>query len=488
MNIFVFLKNFITRHLDILFINCVIFFVGYYLFFTLSVNPLDIDELYTINMLSLNNIFEIIKIGNIFDNHPPLYHTIMYVFTQIFGISEYIIRIPSVIFFLISIYLSFILIKKLFSSTDAIVSIIVMIIFFPHPWVSQYARGYSLLLLFTLITMLLFVDILRYKQNNINKNIPFNLVISYIVISLCCMYSHYFGCIIVFTELLFLVLIFGKKIVKEIVSICVIIAILYVPWLLLIRLKQIRRIPPDFMEWISWNVFADYNVIVLFILIVLALIPIIHEIIKYRNIKFVINKNISFFTVLFLFLFPYLFVCLLYILGITCYQPRFLIISIVPFYILIARGINIVNKKSVIFLLVVIIVLSALWQRKHFIPFLDNPEYIINFVINDHNKTKRPILFINNRVDMFREYYQYHCDKYLNKDMNNSVKIVFDYDKYHYYTINDDIEMLSRIYNNQYIWVIDCTTTYDVNKFLDTKNIIKFNDKLPQIYLIKNKL
>jgi len=486
MNIFVLLKNFIVRHLDSLFISCVIFFVGCYLFFTLSVNPLDIDELYTINILSLNNIFEIIRIGNIFDNHPPLFHIIMYVFTQIFGVSEYIIRIPSVIFFLISIYLSFILVKKLFSTTDAIVSIIIMIILFPHPWVSQYARGYSLLLMFTLITMLMFVDILKYKQNNINKNISFNLFISYITVSLCCMYSHYFGCIIIFTELLFLVIIFGKKIVRELVYIFIIIAIFYLPWLLLILPKQIRRGPPNFIEWINWNVFGDYNAIILFILIFLALIPIIHEIIKYRNIKFAINNNMSVFAVLFLFLFPYLFVYLLYILGITCYQSKYLIISIIPFYVLIARGINIVKRKSIIFLLVVIFVLSALWQKQHFIPFLDNPEYIINFVINNHNKTKRPILFINNKVDMFREYYQYHFDKYLKKDINNSVKIVFDYDNYH--NINNDIKMLSRIYNNQYIWVIDCTMTYDVNRFLDTKNIVKFNDKLPQIYLIKNKL
>lgn len=477
--------KFIKNHWDALFVGIILFFTGYRLFLTLAVNPLNIDELYTLNILNRTNFFEIIKIGNILDNHPPLYHIFMFVYTRVFGISEYIIRIPSVIFFLLSGYITFILAKKLFSASEGVASVIVLVMLLPHPFISQYARGYSLLVFCTVLTFYFLLNILRYKKDNINENIPVSLMFFYIAVSLCCSYAHYFGCIIVFSELLFLFIVFNRKILRDLLVITAVLTILYLPWLLLVSIKQVRTFAPDFLEWINWNVFGNYNIFILFFLICIGLIPVVYDFLKYKNIQTVFYKHTSDFLILFLFLFPYLFVYILHKFGIQCFQSRYLAISIIPFYILIARGLSVLGrKKYILFLLLAVFVISSLKQKRNFMPFLDNSEYAVKYVIDNHNNTAKPILFIN-EFEMFKNYYKYHCDKYLDQTIANKNVKVINYETG--ININSDIVMLSRISAHEYIWLVDCSMDSHIEQLRASNYIVVVKSELPQIYLVKNK-
>lgn len=484
MNIKEILKKFIIKYYDNIIVLFIIGIAAYSLFSNISINNLEHDELYTLNMLTMNNLFDIIKIGNVTDVNPPLYHAVMFFYTRIFDLSEYMIRIPSVVFFLITLYLIFIFTKRLFGAVDGIVSVLVTAMLFPHEWVSLLARGYALLVLFTVITMIFLDNIIRYKMKNNDKNISYRILICYIVSAIFCIYTHYFGGILVFSELFFLFIVFNKKVLKEIFIIIVPLMVFYVPWLLLISPHKVDVVHPNFIEWINWSVHANYNLFVVIFFAFIPVVPIIFDILKDKRIKLICNKYLSVLMLFFLFLFPYFLILFMYKIGIKCYQSRYLIISIIPFYILIAHGIAIAGRRKIIILIItVLFIIYGIKQKEPVFRMSQEAEYNINFIVKNHKKTGRPVLFIKD--GMFEIYHKFHYDKYFNNETNkNNVKLLL-YSEVN--QINQTIEELSRMCGNNFIWVIDSTLMYDMNSVSLNKDIVKFNSKLPPIYLVKNK-
>lgn len=462
-----FKQNIIHNFLLIL----ILIFTAIIFFNNLSQTPLDIDELFTLNLLYLNNLSELINLGSILDNHPPLYLLIMYFFTKIFGLSEYIVRVPSVIFSIISFYLVFVLGKKIHSKTYGFTSLIITAILIPKPWIAFYARSYILLLLFSILTMINLVNIIHFKTKNPNKETSVSMLFYFVLSSLLCIYTHYFGCILIFCELLFLFMVFRKKIIKEIIVIVASLISLFAPWLFIIHLKQTYTIPPVFTEWLKWNVFNNYNVYWLLAVIIIGIICFCYNIKTYSK-----EKKIYFFLILYLFLFPFILVCSIDKFIIKCYQNKYLIISLIPFYMMIANTfVTLLKNKTGLFLtLIIFYLLSA----KQIIPPDAFTEHNIKFVINDHNLFNRPVIIID-KHKMFAKYHKYHFDKYANP---YNITFIYDFDKD---KIIEEINKVVNKNNNHYIWLIDATTIYDINQLSDEKNIVEINKSLPSIYLVK---
>ncbi len=469
--------SFLKKNLYQLILLVLLSFVSVKLISGLTANPLFMDELFTLNILYSNDLYKIILYGNILDNHPPLYHLIMFVFTQCFGVSEFIIRLPSVIFNIISIYLIFILAKKLFSPTHGFISAITAIILMPHVYISQNARGYSLLLLLSILTMISLVNIINYKLQYKDKKIPFSILFYYIISSLLCIYTHYYGCILVFCELLFLFLFFYKKILREIFIITISLTLLFGPWLLISFPNGLDIVNPSFINWINWCCFENYNIYILIFLIIIGVFLYILKI-KNLNIEIIKEKYYSFALVLFLFIFPFLLVYFIHYNIIRCYHHRHLIISLAPFYILIANTfVSISKNKIFLFVLVFAFYLSAIKQRNNFIIF-NNCEYYLKFMITDCNNNNRPILVID-KGETFWRYYKYHFDKYLiNK---NNLTYIEDYSKQDINQTVDTIK-LSTVY--EYIWLLDSTSFCNITAICN-KNLIVISSMLPTIYLAK---
>lgn len=469
--------SFLKKNVHQLILLVLLFFTAVKLISGLTANPLFMDELFTLNILYSNDLYKIILYGNILDNHPPLYHLIMFVFTQCFGVSEFIIRLPSVFFNIISIYLIFILAKKLFSPTHGLISAIVAIILMPNVYISQNARGYSLLLLLSILTMIFLLNIISYKLKQKEKKIPFNILFFYIFSSLLCMYTHYYGCILVFCELLFLFLFFYKQIFKEIFIITISLTLLFGPWLLISFPNGLDIVNPNFINWINWCCFENYNIYILTSLIIIGILLYIINI-KNLNIEIIKEKYYSFALILFLFIFPFIFVSFIHYNIIRCYHHRHLIISLAPFYILIANTLVTISKNKLILLILICsFYLSAIKQRNNFIIF-NNCEYYLKFMITDCNNNNRPILVIDKGKTFWR-YYKYHFDKYLiNK---NNLTYVEDYSKQNVNQIIDNIKN-SNIYEQ--IWLLDSTSFCDIKSICD-KNLIVISSMLPTIYLAK---
>ncbi|ETW96580.1 MAG: hypothetical protein ETSY1_26030 [Candidatus Entotheonella factor] len=77
--------------------------------------------------------------------HPPLHYLILHPFTHLFGNSEFVVRLPSAIFGIMSIFMTYCLGKSLFNArTGFIAAGLVALSYFQIRY-SQEARNYALL-------------------------------------------------------------------------------------------------------------------------------------------------------------------------------------------------------------------------------------------------------------------------------------------------------------------------------------------------------
>ena len=78
------------------------------------------------------------------DFHPPLYYIILKYWSNIFGTSEIALRIPSIIFGIITVYIIYLIGKKLFDKKVGLLSSLLLATSGLHIYYSQEARMYSL--------------------------------------------------------------------------------------------------------------------------------------------------------------------------------------------------------------------------------------------------------------------------------------------------------------------------------------------------------
>lgn len=139
------------------------------------------------------------------DWNPPLYFGILHYWIKLFGISEFSLRFPSLIFSVSGIYITFLLSKRLFNARVGIFAAIFMSLSAFHIWYAQEARPYSLsMLLGTLSTYFLYMALTKEK----NK-----FWFYYILFSILVLYSDitYFSFFLLFVQLLSVLLFFRNR-------------------------------------------------------------------------------------------------------------------------------------------------------------------------------------------------------------------------------------------------------------------------------------
>ncbi len=100
------------------------------------------------------------------DFHPPGYFIIIWIWTKIFGTGEIAVRIPSLIFGVLTIYVVYLIGKKLYSKTLGFLSAFLLAINPLHIYYSQEARMYSLATLAVSLNVLLFIRLIKGEKFN----------------------------------------------------------------------------------------------------------------------------------------------------------------------------------------------------------------------------------------------------------------------------------------------------------------------------------
>lgn len=148
------------------------------------------------------------------DFHPPLYHLLLH-FWMLLGKSEVIIRIPSVLFGVLSVFLIYKIACRLGSKNAGFLAALFLAVSPYHIWYSQEARPYSLFIfLSSLLTFLWIRKIWKI----------------YTVVAILLLYTHYFASFVLLSHLV-ATFIFDKKSLKMLVFSLFLSLIAFLPWL-----------------------------------------------------------------------------------------------------------------------------------------------------------------------------------------------------------------------------------------------------------------
>lgn len=103
-----------------------------------------LDE--AINVVNAQNLplWEYLTRYPIGDFHPPLYFAILWIWSHLFGFTEWVVRIPSVIFGIASVFMTYLLGKLIFEKKVALLAGLFLSLSPLHVYYSQEARMYSL--------------------------------------------------------------------------------------------------------------------------------------------------------------------------------------------------------------------------------------------------------------------------------------------------------------------------------------------------------
>jgi len=278
--------------------------------------------------------------------NTPLHYILLIFWTKLFGISEFSLRFPSLIFSFLSIIFVFLLGKKLFNKEIGLYASVIMGLCPFQLWYAQEARDYSMMLFFgTLSTYLLYYALRERK-------IKFWL--GFIFTSILGMYSNYFFIFLVFAQALY-VLVFFRRLrlgLRNIIPF-LLVGVGFLPFLprFLSKFFTVWRgfwIPqPNFgsLRITIENFILGYNAHLLAYVFadILVIIFFIAAIIKFKNTD--VRSGIIF--CLFLFLGPIILAFLFSKIFFSVYIDRTLIIATPYFYLILSLGIAMVDRKLI---------------------------------------------------------------------------------------------------------------------------------------------
>ena len=174
--------------------------------------------------------------------NPPFYYIFLHFWIRLFGICEFSLRFPSLIFSFLSCILLFLLGKRLFNEKIAFIAVLFMGLSPFQIWYAQEARSYSMLLFFSLLSNYLFLKAIEKDK--------LQLWLYFVVVSSLGVYVNYFFIFLIVTQLFYLL--FSRKLSLSKLGFFSLISILFLPYLkrFLAKFFTVKNgfwIPPPYM-------------------------------------------------------------------------------------------------------------------------------------------------------------------------------------------------------------------------------------------------
>src|SRR3990167_8659259 len=187
-----------------------------------------LDEAINVTFVKNLNLPFLVFEYSIGDFPPPLYHILMRGWFLLFGTSEIAVRLPSVILGMATVYVVYLVARKLFDNKTALISATLVATSPLHVYYSQEARMYMLAAFFASLSVYFFVSIIK-KETLIYW-------FGFVVATALMLYSDYLPYLLLPVYVVFL-LIFKNKIQKStaraFLPAFILIFVLILPWFLI---------------------------------------------------------------------------------------------------------------------------------------------------------------------------------------------------------------------------------------------------------------
>jgi len=189
------------------------------------------DELSSWQRSSYDNLYSVIDKGVRPDVHPPGYQIFLYFVEKYIGDSEPILRFPSAVSGVLSIFIIFLVGLRLYSYREGLIASAFMAVLWCPIYFSQEARVYSMLLLFTLLATHFWISILESLKGK--ARLSYYTIIGYIITGIISSYLHYFGLYLLLLQGLGAALfcIQRRRALVYVLLIYSLILLAYLPWL-----------------------------------------------------------------------------------------------------------------------------------------------------------------------------------------------------------------------------------------------------------------
>ena len=370
-----------------------------------------LDEAINVVYSQKYNFFDFLTVYSLGDFHPPLYFGLLWIWTRIFGISEIAVRIPSVILGLLTVWVTYLIGKKLFNAKTGLIAALVLTFNPLHVYYSQEARMYSLAAFTGALSFWALINFLKGK-----KYFPWIYSLSVLLI----LYSDYLVYLIPVAQFVYVGWLERKKLTKFLLA-GVAGVILWVPWLFIFP-SQLKTGQAAAMAVPGWaNIVGAASLKELGLLAVksvigrvsftnkylyaIVVIPILslYGLIVYKALKN-LSKEVKLLLVWVLIPILLAFLISLYIPVFAYFRMVFVLPGL---SILLAVGIEKLNKRFQKIFLFILLIISLIFLLMYYI----NPKYqrenwkqAVDFVITQ-DKPGSLVLFEDTNIPAPFEYY-----------------------------------------------------------------------------------
>lgn len=311
------------------------------------------------------------------ETNPPFYYMVLHLWIPVFGDSEFVSRLPSVVFGVLSIVLAYSVGRLLFGRRTGLFAALIMAVSFFHVKYSQEARGYTLMVFLTLVSFYsLLTMISGWKRR---------WAAVYILSSVLLCYTHYFGLFTILVQNIFCFTLFlrrgraGGLGFTRWILVQVTLGLLYIPGFILLvrRFSSVRGsfwIPePHYRDLFYY--FNDYagSVYMLALLTGFVLLAIANSE-KLRSVKGLKGlfapadeaapvKDITYGEKIYLLLLwiavPVIVPFVFSLIFTPIMVPRYAIVSSVGFYLLASAGMSVINRRPVLYAVTAVVILLS---------------------------------------------------------------------------------------------------------------------------------
>jgi len=432
-------------HRAILILLAIVLIGGLFRIYHLGTQSIWFDEAASIRGSSQSLVLVVQSSGRL-HNQPPLYFALLHLWMRLFGTSEIAVRSLSAIFGIISLFVIYQVGCKLFDPHVGLISSFLSAISCFYIYYSQEARAYSLLQLLTLLSFFCFIEALRADRR---RGFYFALLF---LINVSVVYTHPYGLFVILSQTIYFFLLWARyhRLRYWFFGVQLGVIASFAPWIpnLFERIPQISQ---DF--WILRPSFVD----------------IVHTIRDYASGSYSLTAFLVFSILCFIGLVAirkgddgwnprkllqritgkggsgsaeYIEENLLLLIWLACpivipfvisqfstpiYTLRYTIGASPAFYLLVARGISVFNRRRVLYVsIVVLLFLLSLPGLVNYYSYYTKDQWRETAGFIEHNSRAKDVIIMwpDNWGLPFAYYYKGNLQiAGIDKDVHDSEKI-----------------------------------------------------------------